>query len=479
MKSLKEHLQLLLESYNIFETYMKTDDWEHCTFGRRDYAPDVLKWIIDGNQMRFKDNIDVDGDKLSEIYDLKKLEALYNNISNSKSADDFNNCLLDKSDKIHTWSKIDKTYFRSNCYSKRNKGNDFEPEYEKMLKDNTENMLTNLFCFLSSYNDANEVYKSKISIETSLDGSKNSKRSLTNFDDEGQELNYVVIKNAKGNVGETLSDITLSLKSSDDKPVTDPVTGIDKLFLSLKSGSTISLINPGVKNTNALSKDKYIFDYNEVSDANIKNFNVPFGNLGKTLLDTFNINHVCFSYIFNNRNIQDGGLEPSDTIWLIDDDTLEKSLKKIYGKVEKTKRGFEVDVTNRNKEIHNLIKLVVGNGYVIVHKLKNGKIHLIDLRDDKLVGDLIGNGIKSAKIVFPYIGTAREGGNKTAARVTVDIDVTENLSIDVVFRNTAGIKKGDPYPSHMQFMYNISDNFQEDRQDFNIEQEIEKELTEK
>lgn len=477
MKSLREHLQLLLESYNIFETYMKTDDWEHCTFGHRDYAPDVVKWIIDGKQLRFKDNIDVDGDKLKDIYDIKKLEVLHNNIGNSKSADDFNNCLLDKSDNIHTWTKIDKTYFRSNCYSKSNKGNDFEPEFEKMLNNNTDNMLSKLFCFLSSYNDKDDTYKSEISITSSLDGSKNSKRSLSNFDENGQEVDYIVIKNAKANVGETLSDITLSLKSSDDKPVVDPVTGVDKLFLSLKSGSTISLINPGVKNSNALAKDKYIFNYNDVQ--NIKSFDIPFGGLGKTLLNTFNINPACFAYVFNNRNIQDGGIEQSDTIWLIDDDTLEKALKSVYGKVEKSKRGFEVDVTKQGKQIHNLLKLVVGNGYVIIHKLSNGKIHFIDLRDDKLVNDLIGNGIKSAKIIFPYIGTAKEGKDKTAARVTVDVEVSENLSIDVVFRNTAGIKKGDPYPSHMQFMYKIANNFQEDRQNFDIEKEIEKELTEK
>lgn len=482
MKTLSEYIGQTFDLENIFESLMSIENWEHCTFGVRDYAPDVVKWILSGNQLKYKDGL-VDGSDINKIYDIEKMSKLLDGpfdkkestITSGKTYNDFNLCLLDKKDNKHKWQNIDKTYFREVAYSKSNKGNKFEPEFESMLKNKDNNMLSRLFYFLSSYNDTDNVYKSDISIETSLDGSKNSKRTLTNIsDDNGTEIDYVRIQNANPeSVGATLSDITVTLKNTEKKPVLDPVTNIDRLYLSLKSGSTISLINPGVKNANALDKAAYDFNYADIKD--VKTHDVKFGKLGNLILDTFGINPVCFCYVFNNRRIQSGG-KFTNEVSLIDNETLESSLKEIYGKVTKTDRGYEVDASEHGKKIHDLIKQVVGNGYVIVHN-NNGKIHFYDLRDESLASELIGDKVKSAKIIYPHIGS--KDANTTSARVVVSIEVTDNLSIEVVFRNGAGIKKDDPYPSHAYFMYKISKNFQNDRQQFDIEKEIKKELTEK
>lgn len=146
--------------------------------------------------------------------------------------------------------------FEKNFYESLNNWWKGEPVDPKMLK---------------AIEDLDKTYglsKSK-DLHISVEAASNTKRPLT-FGDNG-----ITLLNSKGkgnNVGPTLSDITITYN------------GTKKIYLSLKSSSTVTFFNVGVRT---------ILSPTEIKSGKITNLN------GRKLLNLFGINDKKFCDIFN------------------------------------------------------------------------------------------------------------------------------------------------------------------------------------
>lgn len=282
--------------------------------------------------------------------------------------------------------------------STSNKGNIFESqlfkEFKDFIKDGDKKTQTieDILKFFPS--DGYLIEK------VVAEGAKDQKRPLDFSGD------YITAGKKRSNwdIGSTITDITLEItnaKNEKDKK---------KIYLSLKYGDKVSFASLGIR--------KYL-PIEDIKNEHIK------GN-GVKLLDLFNIDHQKFCTVFNNyvkRNIS-----PKEKI---------------------TEKEITVDVRshlNSNKYFKELIRSVIGYGFILVHKEKS-KVHVIEMTKEKLERMI---NVKSAKIRYPLDGTKK--------RVDCFIELT-GLDITIVFRSkVGGNAETGIYPSHLAIDYVMDHN---------------------
>lgn len=261
--------------------------------------------------------------------------------------------------------------------SSKNRGNAFEDE------------------FISDFDkyepELREIAKYKSVTGTPRkDAEKNQKRPLTFSNGKitcgsGEDFN----------IGHTVTDITVPVTACKAAPN-------GELYLSLKFGDTVSFVNSGISK---LFPKEFFTGGGTLSDN------------AKALLNMLNIDEDAFRDVFNSY---------------IGTDKSRKTQKNIVNITDKLKT---------NPLFKTFMKSVMGYGYILVHKNKNGNIDYLDLTDERALDRFIAD-IKSAYVLYPKDGTAK--------RVDVLVDYP-GISFKIALRNTrSGI-----YPSHITALYNF------------------------
>jgi len=334
------------------------------------YALAVIDKLLNGEEVRLGGKGDagsVSGASMNAATK-RALIDLKDNIANS-TVDDFNDAVKDLGIKWTNIFKGDVTGYSDGLASK-NKGNafeayfidnfsKFEPEIKKLVK-----------------------YKKLIGI--SADGGLNQKRPLTFSGDKitcGPAGDY--------DIGHTVTDITLTVDKG------------KKIYLSLKSGNTVTFVNAGIKK---LFTNEFFAGEKLTGD-------------GKTLLKMFNIDEDKFRAVFANYQGKGDG--------------------------KKTKSEKEVvDITsklNNNKIFDEFVRSVIGYGFIMVHQISGDNVEFISFLTEDDLNKFVSN-IESAKILYPIGGKDKR----------VDI-VVRYPSIEIKFNIRS--KDGGVLPTHIMADY--------------------------
>lgn len=212
-------------------------------------------------------------------------------------------------------------------------------------------------------------------------GGANTKRPLT-FENDSITCGKI---NNDFNIGKAVSDVTLHTDGKND------------IYLSLKSGPTVTFVNAGIQK---IIPNTFYSGKSEPTDE------------ANQLFSMFNIDINRYRNVF--KNYEDG------------------------------KRGKDeiVEADLSNKLIINFIKSVIGYGFILVHQ-KGKDMHFIDLlSEDKLMEFLSLDNNNTIPIKIRYPGNAKE--------VNINIDLP-NIEFNFRFRN----KGGGLYPSHLTADYKI------------------------
>lgn len=204
------------------------------------------------------------------------------------------------------------------------------------------------------------------------EGAANTKRPLV-FGETG-----ITLLNSKGkglNVGKSISDITLTI---DNKEV----------YLSLKSSSTVTFFNVGVRT---------ILPPEDIKNNKLTNQN------GKKLLKLFGIDETRFCKVFN-------------------------------GKLSRTDKLIEKNVSVNKTDIKNLLESGIGYGYHILHQFP--KVVESKKMDQKTMQKAATPG----QVDIYYGG---QGGNAKRIDITFDSD---EYSFKLNIRDTQG---KDGYPTRL------------------------------
>lgn len=216
-------------------------------------------------------------------------------------------------------------------------------------------------------------------LEVKMVGELNNKRPFI-FSPSVLISSKIPVKN--NNLGPVVTDITLI------------VNGKEEIYLSLKTGGTVTFFNSGIKTV--------------LSPAEIKTGRIT-NKHGLQILDMFNINDALFCDIYNG----------------------------------KLKKGYVEDVwktmtAKQKKELREFLKSGVGHGYTIVHKLTS-KTHVYNV--DESYMDEAANP-KSCTV---YYG----GKSGTGKRIDMEIE-TGHYILKLNIRDTQG---GDGMPTRMMCDY--------------------------
>jgi len=193
----------------------------------------------------------------------------------------------------------------------------------------------------------------------------------------------IPVKN--NNLGPIVTDITLECMANKKTK---------NMYLSLKTGTTVTFFNSGIKT---------VLTPSEIKSGLIKNEN------GLKILDMFNINNALFCEIFNG-NLKKGY---SEDIW--------KTMS-----------------TKQKADLKNFLKSGIGHGYTIVHKLSSG-IKVYEIDENYL------NSAATPKSCTVYYG----GKTGTGKRIDMEIE-TGHYILKLNIRDTQG---GDGYPTRMMCDY--------------------------
>lgn len=377
----------------IKESTFSNDNWSHK--GKFDYPVAVIDKILAGEDLRLGDK-GQDGVLSADIFNPDKLKELRTRLCNKDyncKPNELENCLADGQTEKKIWTRLFKGDFSGyNEKDFKNKGNLFEKQY--------------LEEFNSKYKDALAEKIGYFSITGELDwaGPLNNKRPLT-IDDKGY-LYCLPLGNTnsdKFNIGQIVTDVTI------------PTTN-GNLYLSLKYGGTVTFVNAGVKKA--------------FPDAAFINQNPNlFTPIGTSLLDLFKINPIKFINIFNNYSDE-------------------------MGKARTESETDNVtDMINKEK-LREFVKSAVGYGYVLIHSLANGKVHIYDIRQldglRKLFGGETGTDEDLDPISVNVIYPKEENGKYFKKRVDVVVDY-KNITLKFNIRS----KDGSVYPTHIMSDYKI------------------------
>lgn len=257
-----------------------------------------------------------------------------------------------------------------------NRGNLFEPQFaDALLKWWAGEPVADrsmLAAIERMNDDLNLTESEKLLVD--IVGGENTKRPLQ-YSPSG-----IVMDNPKGrgtDVGASVTDITLTKKFKNKKD--------QKIYLSLKLGTTVTFFNVGVRT---------VLTPAEIKSGNITNVN------GKMLLDMFGIDPMLFCMVFNGTLGQ----------------------------------GQVVSNTVDTAKLSKLLKSGIGHGYYIVHKL-SGVIKTKNMDSNAL---RIASSISSSRIYY-----GGKGGNGKR----IDIEVESNTyKFKLNIRDTQG---KDGYPTRL------------------------------
>ena len=252
-----------------------------------------------------------------------------------------------------------------------NKGNAFESYFVKNYHEKFEDEIKKLY-----------PYKTFISI--SQDGGLNTKRPLT-FSDKAITCGH--IENDNYNIGRAVTDVTVK-------------TDEGEIYLSLKSGSSVTFVNAGVKK---LFPDAFFKGEAELTDE------------GKKMLDMLCIDEDKFKNVFNNYVEKEG----------------KKKAKKEIVDIK--------DQLAKNDLFKKFMYSVMGYGYIMVHQIKGDDVEYINLLTENDMKKYIKD-INEAYIEYPENGEAK--------RVDIVIKYDE-IEFKINIRN----KQGGVAPTHIMADY--------------------------
>lgn len=364
MKHLQEYI---IENINqIFETTCTNKDYSKHDYKYPLLAIDIL---LDNGYLLLgttgNDNDVISGKYLTDK-EKEDLKILQQNISTS-TPQDFNNIIKRTGKK---WTNIFKGTLSgyTNGLSSKNKGNAFEEYFKDHYADYEDNIKK-----IIDYNELKNI---------SLNGVLNQKHPLT------FKKNSITCGNIQNyNIGKTITDITLE---TDKGPI----------YLSLKSGDTVTFVNAGIKTLFT----KEFFDAEKLNGD------------GKLLLDMLCIDEDKFRNVFTSYKEKD----------------------KRKAKAEKDNVDILKNIQN-NKIFENFIKSVIGYGFIMVHQIKGNDIEYINFLTEKDLNNFISD-IKEAYVAYPKPGEAK--------RVDVFIKYDK-----IKFKINLRSKTGGIYPTHMMADY--------------------------
>jgi hypothetical protein len=217
------------------------------------------------------------------------------------------------------------------------------------------------------------------SLEVKMVGELNNKRPFI-FSPKVLISSKIPVLN--NNLGPVVTDITLICDKKKE------------IYLSLKTGGTVTFFNSGVRTV--------------LSPAEIKTGRIT-NKDGLKILDMFNINDALFCDIYNG----------------------------------KLKKGYVEDIwktmsAKQKKDLKDFLKSGVGHGYTIVHKL-TGKTEVYEV-DEKYMEEAA-----TPKSCTVYYG----GKSGTGKRIDMEIE-TGHYILKLNIRDTQG---GDGYPTRMMCDY--------------------------
>ncbi len=262
----------------------------------------------------------------------------------------------------------------------QNKGNAYEGQLAEAINDwwsgksSTDPKLSEAVDDIVKLHNLNKVKK----LEVKMVGELNNKRP---FIFTPQVLISSEITVTDNNLGPVVSDITL-------------ITDEKKIYLSLKTGGTVTFFNSGIRTV--------------LSPAEIKSGRIT-NKDGLKILDMFNINDAIFCDIFNG----------------------------------KLKKGYVDDVwktmsQKQKNQLKNFLISGVGHGYTIVHKL-TGKTKVYEIDKTYMTSAATPTSCNV------YYG----GKSGTGKRIDMEIE-TGHYILKLNIRDTQG---GDGYPTRMMCDY--------------------------
>jgi len=262
-----------------------------------------------------------------------------------------------------------------------NKGNAYEFLLAKAIEDWWNGEEVNDSNLLSTVEELSELLKLKecknLKVETV--GELNNRRPIVFSPSVKISSQISVVDN---NLGPVVTDITLTTCNN------------KKIYLSLKTGGTVTFFNSGVRT---------VLTPSEIKSGKIKNTN------GIKLLKMFNIDPSIFCDVFNGK--------------------MKKGIKE---DVWKTMNSIQ-----RN-QLKDFLKSGIGHGFIIVHKLSSKtKIYTIDKNYMEKAA--------SPKSCVVYYG----GKTGTGKRIDMEIE-TGHYILKLNIRDTQGT---DGYPTRMMCDY--------------------------
>lgn len=198
--------------------------------------------------------------------------------------------------------------------------------------------------------------------------------------------------------GEILTDITLKFKDEGGRE--------RSLYLSVKSGATVTFANVGIKKILKISEMAKCAETGNPNELSRETLN---------FLNFFAIDPVRFCKIFTEYKGLDQGRNK----------TAEKEF---------------VDVTSNlnNRDFKNFLFNLIGYDYVLIHEM-NKNYHVLDVTED--FAKNLANGISKAEIQYPKNGTAKR------------IDILINLGGELEIKLNIRSKDGTVFPTHIMGDY--------------------------
>lgn len=287
----------------------------------------------------------------------------------------FNQIFASKKLRLSSFFKGDYSGYEDGLES-GNKGNAFESYFIKNYHEKFED-------------DIKKIHPYDTFVSIQADGGKNTLRPLT-FNDKG--ITCGKIEGDNFNIGHDVTDVTVK-------------TNDGEIYLSLKSGNSVTFVNAGVRK---LFPDAFFNDGAELPEN------------GKMMLDMLCIDAEKFRNVFVNYAGEEGK------------------------KVRKAQKDV-VDITDAlkaNRLFKRFMQSVMGYGFIMVHQIKGDDVEYINLETkadlDKYIKD-----INEAYIEYPADGKAKR----------IDIIVKYD---EIVFKINIRNKQGGTYPTHIMADYKFT-----------------------
>ena len=366
------------EKYSMWSnTLLTKKDWSHK--GDYRYALKLISCLLDRND----DNPNIlcklkHSDKNKYVFNLDNLKISY---EDRKSIEEIRNNITDyiyqDLDKIISKYGLTWTKINKAQFSGiTSKGNNGN-QFELEFINNFNNKYNNLIQNIAKYNSI---------LNIQLTGCANNRRPIQ-FKNNVATLS----QNGTNNIGKLISDVTLQ-------------TDIGDFYLSLKFDTQVTLVNTGI--LGIIPRSWY------------KSMNIKLPVHGKHFLNELGVEESKFKSVFfgkENTNNKTKVRNANYTIYEVTNEVL------------------------KNNNFIDFIKSAIGYGYIMVHKYKNNKIHIIDIRQKEQLDDLVKD-IKKVEVCYP----------SNAKRVEIHITMEHAMIVCILRATDGGL---EPNKFTMNYIY--------------------------